>query len=374
MIFKIYFMVFDIIKDSFNNLPAFGLDFSDRSIKAMQLYRDGKIIKILSLNRREIPAGLLVDGEVKDIDGLVREIKETLKTASPYPITNKEMVLSLPESKCFIKIIKMPKSNPEDIEEAIRFKAEEYFPLKADEMYLDWHLLDTTECPINGKGNCSDVLVAVASKNIIESYLKVADESGLIPVVFEAESVATTRALLRNESCMTGSVLVVDLGNDRTSFIFYKHPTLKFTQSIPVSGEKLTLAVAKGFKISFQKAEKLKYETGLSRDSKEGDRVYALLLPFMEDLVLNIKKSIDYYNDYYETSSKEDFKIVICGGGANLRSIDTFLSKALNKPVETANPCREIGLVPAVRKKTSSRCRNLFYTTALGLSLYNLSN
>ncbi len=367
-------MFFDIIKDSFNELPAFGLDFSDRSIKVMQLYRYEKKIKILSSNRREIPAGLLVDGEIKDADGLVEEIHKTLRTAKPYPIANKETILSLPESKCFIKVIKMPKSKPEDIEEAIRFKAEEYFPLKAEEMYLDWRLLDTTECPINSKGDCSDILVAVASKDIVESYLEVMDKCGLVPVVFEAESVATTRALLRDEAYKTGSVLVVDLGNDRTSFIFYKYPTLKFTQSIPVSGEKFTLAVAKGFRISFQKAEKMKYETGLSRDSKEGEKAYELLLPLMEDLILNIRKSIDYYNDYFGTSSEEDFKIVICGGGANLRSIDTFLSKVLDRPVELANPWREINASQLMGQGSAARCRALFYTTALGLSLYNLSN
>lgn len=367
-------MAFDLIKDSFNRLPAFGLDFSDRSIKAMQLARNGKKIKILSSSRREIPAGLLVDGEVKDADGLVKEIQETLKTAKPYPITNKETILSLPESKCFIKVINMPKSNMEDIEEAIRFKAEEYFPLNAEEMYLDWRLLDSTECSINSKKDHSDVLVAVAPKIIVESYLEVMDKSDLIPVVFEAESVATTRALLRDESYMTGSVLIVDLGNDRTSFIFYKYPTLKFTQSIPVSGEKFTLAIAKGFKISFQKAEKLKYEMGLSRDSREGEKVYDLLLPLMGDLVSNIAKSIDYYNDYFGTSSKEDFKIVICGGGANLRSMDTFLSKVLEKPVEVANPWKEINANKIQGQGLSTRYRTLFYTTALGLALYNLSD
>lgn len=367
-------MIFDIIKDSFSRLPAFGLDFSDRSIKAMQLRRDEKKIKILSSNRMEIPAGLLVNGEVKDIDGLVKKIHETLRTAKPCPITNKETILSLPESKCFIKIIKMPKANPEDIEEAIRFKAEEYFPLNAEEMYLDWRLLDTAECPVDGKEDCSDILVAVASKNIVESYLEVMDKSGLIPVVFEAESLATTRALLRDEAYATGSILVIDLGNDRTSFIFYKYPTLKFTQSIPVSGEKFTLALARGFKISFQKAEKIKYALGLSRDSKEGEKVYDLLLPLMEDLVSNIAKSIDYYNDYFRTSSKEDFKIVICGGGANMKSIDSFLSKALNKSVERANPWGGINAAQIVGQGAARKYRALFYTTALGLSLRNLSN
>lgn len=366
-------MSFEIIKESFNNLPAFGLDFSDRSIKAMQLYRDGKAVKILSSNRREIPAGILEGGEVKDVDALVGEVKETLRTAKPYPIVNKEAIVSLPESKCFIKVIKMDKINTSEVAETIRFKAEEYFPLSADEMYLDWSILDTTECPLDSKGECINILVAVVSKKLVESYLEVIDKCGLVPVVFEAESVATTRALLSDEFCMTGSVLIIDLGNDRTSFIFYKHPALRFTQSIPVSGENFTLALAKGFKISFQKAEKLKYEMGLSRDSLEGEKVYALLARQMEELVANIKKSIDYYNDYFNISEKEDFKIIICGGGANLRSIDSYLSRMLDKPVDVANPWREISANKISGQGLSVRSRSLFYTTALGLGLYNIS-
>lgn len=366
--------VFDLIKDSFNNLPAFGLDFSDRSIKVVQLYREGKKIKVLTMNKREIPAGILVDGEVKDVDKVVYEIQETLRTSKPCPITNKEIILSLPESKCFIKVIKMTKLDPENIEEALRFKAEEYFPLNADEMYLDWLLLDTTECPVDSKGKCTDVLVAVTPKDIVDSYLEVIDKCGLVPVAFEAESVATTRALLRDESYMVGSTLIIDIGNDRTGFIFYKHPTLKFTQSIPVSGERFTQAIAKGFKISLQKAEKLKYELGLSRDSIEGERVYEMLLPIMEDLVSNIAKSIDYYNDYFSTASKEDFKIVICGGGANLRSLDTFLSKTLGKTVELANPWKDIDISKIIKQGLSPKCRTLFFTTALGLALCKLSD
>ena len=94
----------------------------------------------------------------------------------------------------------------------------------------------------------------------------------------------------------------------------------------------------------------------------------------MQDLVSNIAKSIDYYNDYFRTSSKEDFKIVICGGGANLRSMDSFLSKILDKPVEIANPWKEINANKIQGQGLSTRNRTLFYTTALGLALYNLSD
>ncbi len=369
-------MDFSIVKESFNNLPAFGLDFSDRSIKVVQFCREGKDLKLRSYNKRQIPEGLVAGGEVKNIQALVSEIKAAMREAKPHPIVTKEAVLSLPESKCFIKVIRMPTgTTEEEISETIRFKAEEYFPLSADEMCLDWHIVETKECPIDGKGMGTEILVAVASKLLVESYLDVMDAADLIPVVFEAESVATARALLKKQND-SQSVLIVDFGRDRTSFMFYKSPTLRFTQSIPISGENFTSAVAKGLKINFEKAEKLKNQVGLSRDSKEGEKVYELLSGQMDQLAMNIEKSIDYYNEYFGISSKTDIKIIICGGGANLRGIDSYLSLKLRLSVELADPWkgiygREVYTKHSNIVKSISYSDSLFYTTALGLALYN---
>lgn len=369
-------MNFGLIKESFDRLPAFGLDFSDRSIKIAQFCRYEGQLKLKSYGRREISEGIIVGGEIKNGAALVREIKESMANAKLSPITTKEVVLSLPESKCFIKVIKMPNQSMEEIGEAIRFKAEEYFPLAADEMSLDWHRLNTPECPIDAKGACNEILVAVASKVLVDSYLEIIDSAGLVPVVFEAESVATARALLKNQNDPK-SVLIIDLGRDRASFIFYKYPVLRFTQSIPVSGDSFTSAIAKGLKISFEKAEKLKSETGLSRDTKDGEKIFELLVPQMEDLILNIKKSINYYNDFFNvTAGKSSFRIIICGGGANLRSIDSYLSLRLRTSVELADPWKGIYGRKVYTEEykniySISRVESLFYTTALGLALYN---
>jgi Tfp pilus assembly PilM family ATPase len=44
---------------------AFGLDISDRSIKVVQLYKEGKKISGFSYKTEEIPPGLIEDGEKK---------------------------------------------------------------------------------------------------------------------------------------------------------------------------------------------------------------------------------------------------------------------------------------------------------------------
>ncbi|MBU4000016.1 pilus assembly protein PilM, partial [Patescibacteria group bacterium] len=326
-------MDFNFIKETFNRIPAFGLDFSDQSIKIAQFQKQGGKLRLKSYNKREIPEKIVAGGEIKNTEALIGEIKETILAAKPRPTAGREVVLSLPESKCFIRVIKItPKINEENAEEMIRAKAEEHFPLSSEEMYLDWHILDTQECPINGKESCTDVFVAATPKILADSYLEIMDRCGLIPVALEAESVATVRGLFKNQEDPQ-AVLIIDLGRDRTSFIFYKHPFLRFTQSIPISGEGFSIALSKGFGVGIKKAEKLKREIGILKQSEEGKKIFKLLEPQLSELVLKIKSSISYYNSYFGISPRSDFKIIICGGGANLMGMGSYLSLLLRKTV-----------------------------------------
>lgn len=363
-------MDFSFIKETFGRLPAFGLDFSDRSIKVAQFEKQGKKLRLKSYKKREIPEKIVAGGEIKNTEALIREIKETIVAAKPHPIAGREVVLSLPESKCFIRVIKTPKISEDNAEEIIRAKAEEHFPLSSEEMYLDWHILNTEQCPIGGKGDCTDVFVAATPKILADSYLEVVDKCGLIPVAFEAESVATVRGLFKKQEDPQ-TVLIIDLGRDRTSFIFYKYPFLRFTQSIPISGEGFSAALSKGLGVDIKEAEKLKRETGILKQLEEGKKIFKLLEPLLNEMVLKIKNSISYYNSYFGISPRSDFRIIICGGGANLMGMDSYLSLLLRKTVEVANPWEGIYNIRAGEIPPISRSESLFYTTALGLALYN---
>ncbi len=363
-------MDFNFIRETFGRLPAFGLDFSDRSIKVMQFCKPEKKMRLRSYNKKEIPEKIVSGGEIKNAEALIGEIKETMLSAKPYPVANREVVVSLPESKCFIRVIKTPKITEENAEEIIRAKAEEHFPLASEEMYLDWHILGTKEYPIGGDSNCTDVFVAATPKILTESYLEVIDKCGLIPVAFEAESAATVRGLFKNRQ-YPQAVLIIDLGRDRTSFIFYKHPFLRFTQSISISGESFSFTLSKGLKVNIEEAEKIKRRVGILKHSEEGSKVFKLLEPLLSELVFKIKNSISYYNNYFGISQRSDFKIIVCGGGANLMGIGSYLSLVLRRTVEVANPWEGIYNIAAGEIPPISRSDSLFYTTALGLALYD---
>jgi type IV pilus assembly protein PilM len=263
----------------------------------------------------------------------------------------------------------------EDLKSAIVFEAENYIPLPVSEVYLDCEIIP----PVYNHLDHLDVLLAAIPKKTVDSYLRVLKKAGLKPIAFEIESLAIARALIKDQTT-TYPVLIIDLGATRSSFIIFAGKSVRFTTSISVSGIHFTELIAKNLKISFEKAEKLKIIHGLKEGlkiklgekttlEKVKGKIFEALIPALVDLVQQIKKYIDYYQAHAYLSGlppngKRIHKVILCGGGANLKGLKEFLELELKIPVEIGNPWINTGEVKNFPKEKS-----LSFATAIGLAL-----
>ena len=362
----------------FLNPTAFGLDISDESIKAVQFEKRKNRLRLFRFNSKKIPVGIIENGEIKEPMALTEIIKETLCKSKPFPIKCKYVICSLPEPKCFMQVVKLPQMSESEVAEAIKWKAEGQFPLKAEEMNLDWQILEKNEkrnLAIFKKREFKDsskvsVFLAAVSRDLANSYIAVLEKAGLIPIVLEPESIATGRSLISEKENL-GAVMIIDLGKKRTNFIIYEEPAIRFTSDILLSGDLLTKAVADEFKIDFNEAEKMKIEFGLDATKKDG-RIVKAILPHLSQLVKKIDQSRNYYySEYFDSFNKSGTmsKIILCGGGANLSGIASFLSLRIKKEIEIGNP-----LVNFIKPQSKgipfiSYEESLSYTTVFGLAL-----
>lgn len=348
-----------------NNLGAFGLDLSDRSIKVAQLKKKGKTIDLYSYGREDIPKGFIEDGEIKNEEEVIKLIKKALINSKPNSIKSKFVIYSIPETKGFIRIIKLPPVKKSNIEEAIRYEAEQLFPIDVKESYLDWQLLS------NKNSEIMEVLVAAVPKKLVDSYSLVFKKAGLKPFAAEIESIAISRSLIRKEQS-SKPILIVDLGKDRTGFIIFKNPSVQFTASIPVCGKELDKAVAKELGISEEKAEKIKEKCGLSFKGECG-KVYKAVQPSLHELIKYISRLTDYYKEHFE-SELDISKVVICGGEARMLGISSFLSLRIKKEIEKGNPW--VNLISSEERKIPpiSRDESLVFVTVLGLALRGIED
>jgi type IV pilus assembly protein PilM len=349
---------------------AFGLDISDLSLKFLMLRKRGKKFSVVSFGESQIEPGIIEGGEVKDEEKLAKIVKEATKK-----VKTKYVVACLPEEKAFLQVIKMPMMSEEDLKSAIVFEAENYIPLPVSEVYLDCEIIP----PVYNHLDHLDVLLAAIPKRTTDPYLKVLKKAGLKPVAFEIESLAIARALIKDQTT-TYPVLIIDLGATRSSFIIFAGKSVRFTTSIPVSGIHFTELIAKSLKISFEEAEKLKIIHGLKEGlkiklgektalEKTKGKIFEALIPALVDLVQQIKKYLDYYQAHAYLSGlppdgKRIHKLILSGGGANLKGLKEFLELELKIPVEIGNPWINVGEVKNFPKEKS-----LSFATAIGLAL-----
>jgi type IV pilus assembly protein PilM len=349
---------------------TFGLDISDLSLKFLMLRKERKKFSVISFGESQIEPGIIEGGEVKDEEKLAKIVKEATKK-----VKTKYVVASLPEEKAFLQVIKMPIMSEEDLKSAIVFEAENYIPLPVSEVYLDCEIIP----PVYNHLDHLDVLLAAIPKKTVDPYLRVLKMAGLKPVAFEIESLAIARALIKDQTT-SHSVLIIDLGATRSSFIIFAGKSVRFTTSIQVSGINFTELIAKNLNISFEKAEKLKIIHGLKEGlkiklgektalEKTKGKIFEALIPALVDLVQQIKKYIDYYQAHAYLSGlppegKRIQKIILSGGESNLKGLREFLELDLKIPVEIGNPWVNVGEVKNFPKEKS-----LTFATAIGLAL-----
>ncbi len=355
---------------------SFSLDISDFSLRVAQLKKRGKDLVLASFGETNIKPGIIKKGEIRQEKDLVEAIQKTILQVEGEKIKTKYVVCSLPEEKAFLQVIKMPKMSEEDLKSAIVYEAENHIPLPIENVYLDFQIVSS-----NPNSPQMEVLIAALPKKTVDSYTDSLKKAGLKPFALEVESLAIARALIEKEF-VEKPILLIDLGFTRTGFVVFSDSSVEFTSSIQVSSHDFTQIIAKALHLEEKAAENLKIKYGLegkinfkikgdkTEKKIERGRVFEALIPALTDLVQQIRKYLDYYQNHISTNKEEVMeKVLLCGGGANLKGLAELLSVELKIPVELGNPLINISSRSGKTMPHLSLEKSLSYTTAIGLAL-----
>lgn len=345
---------------------AFGLDISDESFKFVSLSRARSGFTLSAFGRGELPKGLIVNGEIHNEDEVVRLLKAGLARPQEGRLTSRSVVCSLPEEHSFTRVIQLPKMRADELNEAVRWEIEQNIPLKIDDVYYDWQVVETAAAVPH-----QDILISAAPRRLVDGYVAVLKKCGLLVKSMEVESVAVARALVKDLKT-DGPVLLVDLGATRTNFIIFSGTALQFTSSIPLAGNRMMEAIAKNVSVNMEEAKKLFYDIGLDKNQESG-KVYEALEPTVRDLAEQIRNYISFYESHSMHEHRQGqvavTKVLLAGGVSNLIGLNTLIALSLGIPVETGNPWANILKEPLREVPGLSYRKSLSYATALGLAL-----
>lgn len=333
-----------------------GLDIGSKSIKVVELekkqnkwYLRGSGIVGYS--------GVVIENvkEEKELVPLADIIKKLFNEAR---ISNREVIISLPERFAFVKLVTFPLLSDQEIDAALKWEADQHVPIPLEEAVMQYQIVlrDEKSNPPQVK-----VLLVAARRSLVEKYVLLSQLAGLNVIAVENELLSLARSL----ASQTELSVIVNLGAASSDIGVTRMGDLWFSRSIPIGGDALTRAIVQELRIDATQAEQYKKAYGFSPTLLEGEVRHAME-PVMRSLLDEIKKAIQYFIS--ENSVQEKPKqIIISGGLAGLPDLMSYFTKELDLEVLVGNPFLRVEVPPELQKSVIDYMH--LYGVAIGLAL-----
>ncbi len=339
-----------------------GLHINMHAVKALQFNLHNGQTTLQGYTNATLSKGLIDNDTFLDQTKLTEFIKTTIASPQNGSFTTKHVVISVPESKSFVRVIEMTNMDDESAATAVMFEAESYIPLPIDQVYFDWQIL-------RRKGKTMDVLVIASPKEYVDTYMHIIEAAGLKLCGIEAEAQSVTRALVPN--AVAEPVVIVDMDAFKSALIIVENSALEFTSTVPIAGNNFTDRIVEALKITPEKAEKLKRDIGFA-NTVEYPNLKTVMNSSIEDLAAEIKNLLKFH---YEHSDTHINQVLITGGGSKLKHMAEALVPLFEQyaPVQVtiANPLEH---VPHLKNSDLTPYEALSFTTAIGLALWGLGD
>jgi len=331
-----------------------GLDVGSTTLKAVQVR--GK--ELAAFSHSPVSEGASLTAE--DEKSRAKFSKAVAHLVSGGRFRGRNVVVALPESQIFTRVISLPQMSENEVASAIQNEAQQYVPLPLDQAILDYEILGTSET----ESERTDVLLVAAPKSLVQRYLNVLRRAGLNVISLEPETMALSRSVVGDTA--NDPAMVVSLGAKTADISIFSDGTLRFTRSIPTGGEALVRAIVQGLGLETDRAREYLKSYGLLEDG--GGKVLAAIKPVFDIIVEEIRRALTFYSS---RRGKHVSRLVLVGGVANLPGIVLYLAEALGIEVGRGNPWETLAIPEAFPKEELMRLAPDF-AIAVGLALKEL--
>jgi len=321
--------------------PLIGLDISSSAVKLLELSRDGEHYRVQSFGATGLPANAVTEKQITDPEVVGRVVAGLVKQSGTR---TRDAAIAVAGSSVITKVIQMPASlQDEEMEQQIRFEADQYIPYPVEEVNLDFQVLG----PNPKDTHLADVLLAACRSDTIEMRQAALEIAGLKAHVVDVEAYAleTACSLLAGQMPNQGRdciVAIVDMGATTTLVNIMNDMDTVYMRDQLFGGVQLTEEIMRRYGMSMDEAGRSK-KTGRLPESYAEEVVPA----FMEDLVQQIDRSLQFF---FSSSGQHETvdQILLSGGCANLPDVDHVVERELGIPTAIAQPFHDMTLAPRI--------------------------
>ena len=299
--------------------------------------------------RIDLPDGVVVGGELRDIEGLASALKELF---AKHKLPKRGVRLGIANNRIGVRTFEITGiDDPRQLANAIRFRAQETLPIPLEEAVLDWQVLSEHVDPESGQA-VRRVLLVVAYRELVDRYVLACRQAGIKLAGIDLEAFAMLRALSAPPAAdapePTGAQVVVNVGHDRSTFAVSDGRHCEFTRVLGWGGQSLSVAIARALDMTPSEATPIKHALslvatyappdGVSVESMNTarDAVNRELQSFARELV----SSLRFYQN--QPGSLGIGELVLTGGTAHLPGFADELNRMIGVRVRVGDPLNRV--------------------------------
>ena len=343
-----------------------GLKVGASQLAAARVVNNGTA-EVVQVARMDLDQGIVVGGELREPEALAAALK-TFFRANKLP--RQSVRLGIASNRIGVRMFELTGiDDPKQLENAIRYRAQEALPIPLEEAVLDYQLLGET---VDDEGQKKHrVLLVVAYRDLVDRYVAACKKAGIKLVGIDLEAFALLRALGdRPGEAGNAAIVVVTVGSERSTLAVSNGETCEFTRVIEWGGYNLNVVIARALDMTPIEAEPIKLSLSLlepaeamdldpERAAKVRTAVHEELQLFARELV----SSLQFYQG--QPGSLGIAEVVLTGGTGQLPGLDAELGRMLGVKVRVGDPLSRVTL----GKKLGSDIEAGSLAVAIGLGI-----
>jgi type IV pilus assembly protein PilM len=318
---------------------VWAIDLGNNSLKALRLIAVGDVVQVIGFDH--IPHGKIVSST-----GISPAEKDELIAISLRQFVQRNdvgldpIIISVPSQNSFARFVTLPPVEAKRIPEIVRFEAAQQIPFDMNQVQWDHQLMSDPNSAEKKVG-----LFAIKNE-VVNAALEYFEREDLQVSYVQITSMALYNYLLFDRPDLVSSdkraTVVVNIGADSTDLVVCTASGV-WQRCIMMGGNAFTNAIAETFKLSFEKAEKLKRTAPVSKYARQ---IFQAMRPVFTDWTGELQRSLGFY-----TSSNPDVKVarvIAMGGGTKLRGLVKYAQQTLQIPVEKPDAFKRLAVAPGV--------------------------
>ncbi|MCL6580787.1 MAG: type IV pilus assembly protein PilM [Firmicutes bacterium] len=352
-----------------------GIDIGSAWIKVAQVRVGNRGLELFNLALIPTPEGSVSEAGISDPVTLGEVLRDLLAGRN---IVQRQVTTALGGQGVIIRHVQFPQMSEAELREVLRWEAEHHIPIPPGDAVVDFTLMP-------GQGELDErgarqmrVMLVGTQKKVVEAHVQALKRAKLLPKGIDHELLAAFRVVQQAgrfvEDPSRYAQAVVDFGHTSTKLGIFLKGALEMSRTLGIGGRTFTSLLCDRLQVPEVEAETLKRQYGVH---PQGGRVSQALLPGLQDLMFEIRRSFDFFSSRHFGQSVR--YVYLVGGGARMPGLAYTLARYLNQALDERVPegaeCRVETIDPLSAVPLSPRLQECAghigpeFITALGLAL-----